>query len=549
MSKRLLLPWVLLLLLASSLWAIGPAKTIFVSPSGSDSPRCGQSPAQACKTLEAAYGAIDVDARRVARQPYDIVLLAGSIGEAVQIGPSEWIKWEKSGSSENPITIRSRDSRVRLTRNKQVNPAFQLVGVKNVHFRNVHFFAMTPLFQFDHAENCSVEASIWEGTLIPVSEAPGSGGGAGIHLQNSRNNRIVGNRIKEHRVSPPKKERFWQAIYLSLNSHDNVIENNTIEVPKQLGSGIATTLSNNYSGNLIRNNLVAKWFRLDYDDKYGIDLRGSDGTVTGNRITGNRIFADGSRLDASGCYNLQGQGHHLQVSEETHQGNKPYCDRNVVANNILFTGNPEASSNLVPVDPYWEGYWPDNFKGRVVAGSFDSTKGQDIATLYDMGDGRASLHLFLFREGALKYETWWESDTGSDYPLKNVGGRMVVGDFDNDKSKTDDIATFFDRGDGNAWIHVWLSRPEGESGHFQYRTWWANDSAQPFDATKIVDGSLVAGDFNGDGHQDIAAFYDYAPFGAVRTRVWLGTSASFEEANSPMGFPWLVKTAPPRTVE
>jgi hypothetical protein len=110
--------------------------------------------------------------------------------------------------------------------------------------------------------------------------------------------------------------------------------------------------------------------------------------------------------------------------------------------------------------------------------------------------------------------------TLNGYDADKITGRVVSGDFDND-GYWDDIAAFYDYGNGETRIHVWLST--GSSFTYQYSTGWWNTSG--YTATKVTD-RVVSGDFDRDGNvDDIAAFYDYG--GQIKIHVWLSTGSNF----------------------
>jgi len=155
----------------------------------------------------------------------------------------------------------------------------------------------------------------------------------------------------------------------------------------------------------------------------------------------------------------------------------------------------------------------------MVSGDFNGDGRSDVATFYDDSPG-ARIHVWLSSGGSFSYRSsrgWWR--TGGRYRLRQVADRMVAGDYNGDGR--DDIAVFYDSGAG-ARIHVFLST----GGSFAYQGdggWWGVDSG--YSLEKVGD-RMTAGDFNRDGRDDIAVFYDY-PGSAARIHVWLSTGRSF----------------------
>ena len=156
---------------------------------------------------------------------------------------------------------------------------------------------------------------------------------------------------------------------------------------------------------------------------------------------------------------------------------------------------------------------------RFVSGDFNGDGRDDTATFYDYGSGAARIHVFLSTGTSFSYNSggWWSTTSG--YALSNVGNRMVAGDFNGDGK--DDIAAFYDYGSGAARLHVFLST--GSSFTYDSGGWWGTTSGY---SLSNVAGRLVSGDFNKDGRADVAAFYDYGS-GAARLHVFLSTGGGF----------------------
>ncbi|MBD7910802.1 FG-GAP-like repeat-containing protein [Clostridium cibarium] len=177
------------------------------------------------------------------------------------------------------------------------------------------------------------------------------------------------------------------------------------------------------------------------------------------------------------------------------------------------------------------GYDAGKLKGRMVAGDFNGDGKDDIAGMYDYGNGESRIHVFLSTGSSFSYPSaygWW-NETG--YDANKITGRMVAGDFNGDGK--DDIAGMYDYGNGESRIHVFLST--GSSFSYQSAYGWWNETG--YDANKIT-GRMVAGDFNGDGKDDIAGMYDYGN-GESRIHMFLSTGSSF---SYPSAYGWWNET-------
>jgi len=181
------------------------------------------------------------------------------------------------------------------------------------------------------------------------------------------------------------------------------------------------------------------------------------------------------------------------------------------------------------------GYALEQVGGRMVAGDFDGDGDDDVAAFYDYGRAAARIHVWLSSGRSFSYRLstgWWQAHRGT-YRLSKAADRMTVGDYNGDGK--DDIAAFYDYGGGEARIHVWLST--GSSFGYRWSIGWWGTSRGYWLWNKVGD-RMVSGDFNRDGRDDIAVFYDYGA-GAARIHVWLSTGRSFTYKSS--GGWWSVK--------
>ena len=164
--------------------------------------------------------------------------------------------------------------------------------------------------------------------------------------------------------------------------------------------------------------------------------------------------------------------------------------------------------------------------GRVVAGDFNNDGIDDIAAMYDYGNNHSRIHTWI-NSGSNSFgpyswaNTWWTA--GSGYNANMVTDRFVCGDF-NDDGK-DDVAAMYDYGNGHSRIHTWISNGSSFSPNGYAYTWWQANNGSTYDANKVT-GRFVCGDYNGDGKDDIAAMYDYGS-NHSRIHTWMSNGSSF----------------------
>jgi hypothetical protein len=157
-------------------------------------------------------------------------------------------------------------------------------------------------------------------------------------------------------------------------------------------------------------------------------------------------------------------------------------------------------TTMTPVNMYMgvDGGWNVDATKYVVAGDFNNDGKEDIAAMYDYGNGFMGIWAF-------------ESDGTTFTPTRiytglpggwNVSATkfVVSGDFNNDGKE--DIAAMYDYGDG--FMGIWAFQSDG-TNLTPTRIYTGVTGGWNVDATRFV----VSGDFNNDGKEDIAAMYDY----------------------------------------
>ena len=158
----------------------------------------------------------------------------------------------------------------------------------------------------------------------------------------------------------------------------------------------------------------------------------------------------------------------------------------------------------------------------VLSGDFNGDGKDDIAAMYYYGFGLTRIKVSLSTGSSFEIQnTWWNSGLRM-FDSSLTIGRVVSGDFNGDGYT--DIAAMLDYGEQNMKIFVWLST--GSS--FQECTVWSDLSTPNYYNANLVTGRMVAGDFNGDGKDDIAVMHDYLNQN-MKIFVWKSNGASFSK--------------------
>ncbi|MEV6582272.1 FG-GAP-like repeat-containing protein [Streptomyces sp. NPDC051582] len=203
----------------------------------------------------------------------------------------------------------------------------------------------------------------------------------------------------------------------------------------------------------------------------------------------------------------------------------------------LFTALGNASGGFNAPVPSWyraAGSWWFS-QVSLQSGDFNGDGRDDLAAWYDYTDGHDTLFTFTANpQGGFNepFASW--TATPGNWELKQA--KLAIGDFNGDGR--DDLAALYGYGDMNTVkMHTFLTSP---TGGFAYAgTSWTSTTWGNWNQAHIQ-----AGDFNGDGKDDIAAWYDYSNGSdSLNTFISLGTTtgafqAPYSAWSTPAGNYW-----------
>ncbi|MCP3820392.1 FG-GAP-like repeat-containing protein [Streptomyces sp. A3M-1-3] len=158
---------------------------------------------------------------------------------------------------------------------------------------------------------------------------------------------------------------------------------------------------------------------------------------------------------------------------------------------------------------------------KFVTGDFDANGRDDLGVLYNYG---SSVKLWTFLTSPTGSFTGpvasWTSTSWGDWSRTD----MHAGDFNGDRR--DDVATWYDYTDGSDGIHTFISLSTDTDGKFASPKAAWNAGPDRFTASRM---QLTAGDYNGDGRDDLATMYGYND-GSIKLFTWtIKTDGTFNE--------------------
>jgi FG-GAP-like repeat len=142
-----------------------------------------------------------------------------------------------------------------------------------------------------------------------------------------------------------------------------------------------------------------------------------------------------------------------------------------------------------------------------VSGDFDGDGRDDAAAFYGYDAGNVALFVFRGQAGggfADPVKVW--SAPAGQWTFTN--SKFVAGDFNGDGRA--DVAAFYGYADGTSRMLTFLSRSDGTFADPVKSSWVAGAGDWVFDHVQ-----LTSGDFNGDGRDEVVALYGYATGGSA----------------------------------
>ncbi|MGM1064164.1 FG-GAP-like repeat-containing protein [Saccharothrix sp. Mg75] len=157
----------------------------------------------------------------------------------------------------------------------------------------------------------------------------------------------------------------------------------------------------------------------------------------------------------------------------------------------------------------------DHGRAAFVSGDFDGDGRVDLAAAYDYFQDNTSLWVFPANGGAFGPPVEkWSSGVGQ---FTHGRARWVAGDFNGDGRA--DVGAFYNYADGATSLHVMYATATGFAPFAE--KWNGGAGNWPAQSARIV-----AGDYDGDGRGDVAAFYNLDG-GVTRAYLWFGTATGF----------------------
>jgi hypothetical protein len=162
---------------------------------------------------------------------------------------------------------------------------------------------------------------------------------------------------------------------------------------------------------------------------------------------------------------------------------------------------PQAGDAQIIVDALWNPQPAATDGGVKVAGDFNGDGRDDVAAMYGYASGRVALFTFGANAtgGFGAPVKSWEAAPGN-WTFSRM--KLTTGDANGDGR--DDVAAMYGYADGRVALFTFLANPDGGFAA-PVKSWETPAGNWTFAHVK-----LLGGDFNGDGRDDVGAMYGYA---------------------------------------
>ncbi|MER6994592.1 FG-GAP-like repeat-containing protein [Streptomyces sp. NPDC000410] len=166
----------------------------------------------------------------------------------------------------------------------------------------------------------------------------------------------------------------------------------------------------------------------------------------------------------------------------------------------LLEGNAEGGFNP-PKEAWVSGRGGfDYTRSKWVSGDFDADGHADVAAFYGYADGSVATWTF-YGEADGTFKRTAKSAVINPGSWTWSASEVLGGDFNGDKRK--DLAVFYDLGNATSRLYTFTAKADG-SFNLPFASW--TSSAGGWDSSR---SQAAAGDFNGDGREELVARYAY----------------------------------------